>query len=119
MVSLNFNYTFKMDLDNINHFSQYRTTVLEDVHMTTHELNINWALGDDIEVTSGVFFMDELRQQDYSLSNTPLYHSSCKLRFPRHSIGNSNSLQAFLGFDPSVMALLGWPNDALAPQVSW
>ena len=48
---VDFDYTFNIDLDNINSdFSQYRTTVLEDVHMTTHEVNINWMLTDDIEV---------------------------------------------------------------------
>jgi len=118
---VDFNYTFNIDLDNINSdFSQYRTTVLEDVHMTTHELNINWALGDDIEVTSGVFFMDELRQQDYSLSNNvPYITQAANYGFLDTPLATVTALTGIpLGFDPSVMALLGWPNDALAPQVS-
>ena len=51
----------------------YRVTVREDVHMTTHEVNLNWMIGDDIEVTSGAFFMDENRQQTYSLANNAPY----------------------------------------------
>ena len=67
---VDYGYTFNIDLDNSpSLLSQYRTTVLEDVHMRTHEININWMLGDDVEVTSGIFFMDENRQQNYSLSN--------------------------------------------------
>ena len=30
-------------------------------------------IGDDIEVTSGAFFMDENRQQTYSLANNATY----------------------------------------------
>ena len=71
---VDFNYDFNRDLDDTNSdFSQYRDTVREDVHMTTHEINVNWMLGDDIEVTSGVFFMDENRQQTYSLQNNAPY----------------------------------------------
>ncbi len=69
--NVDYNYDFNIDQDETNNttFSQYRTTVREDVHMTTHELNLNWMLADNIEMTSGVFFMDENRQQTYSLSN--------------------------------------------------
>ena len=71
---VDFNYDFNRDLDDTNSdFSQYRDTVREDVHMTTHEINVNWMIGDDIEVTSGVFFMDENRQQTYSLQNNAPY----------------------------------------------
>ena len=69
--NVDYNYDFNIDLDDTNNttFSQYRTTVREDVHMTTHEINLNWMLADNIEMTSGVFFMDENRKQTYSLSN--------------------------------------------------
>ena len=68
---VDFEYMFNYDIDDTNNttFSQYRSTVLEDVHMTTHEININWKLTVDVEVTSGVFFMDENRQQTYGLHN--------------------------------------------------
>jgi len=112
---VDFNYTFNIDLDNINRdFSQYRTTVLEDVHMTTHEINVNWMIGDDIEVTSGVFFMDENRQQTYSLSNNvPMITQAANygtLEVPLNAISP-------LLPPASIMTLLGWPNAALAPHV--
>ncbi len=72
---VDYNYDFNIDQDDTNNdtFSKYRVTVREDVHMTTHEINLNWMLADDIEVTSGVFYMDENRQQTYSLANNAPY----------------------------------------------
>ncbi len=109
---VDFDYTFNIDLDNINSdFSQYRTTVLEDVHMTTHEVNINWMLTDDIEVTSGVFFMDETRIQNYSLSNNVPGITQAA------NYGALDASLAFIGVPASIMGILGWPNDTLAPHV--
>ena len=75
LYGFDYNYDFNIDQDETNNdtFSMYRVTVREDVHMTTHELNLNWMIGDDIEVTSGAFFMDENRQQTYSLANNAPY----------------------------------------------
>ena len=72
---VDYNYDFNIDQDDTNNttFSKYRVTVREDVHMTTHEINLNWKLAEDIEVTSGVFYMDENRQQTYSLANNAPY----------------------------------------------
>ena len=72
---VDYNYDFNIDQDETNNstFSQYRTTVREDVHMTTHEINLNWMLADNVEMTSGVFFMDENRIQNYSLNNNEPY----------------------------------------------
>ncbi|MBL6900371.1 MAG: TonB-dependent receptor [SAR86 cluster bacterium] len=109
---MDFNYTFNIDLDNINSdFSQYRTTVLEDVHMTTHEINVNWMIGDDIEVTSGLFMMDENRQQNYTLSNNVLNITQAA------NYGTLDSSLAFIGVPASIMGFLGWPSDALTPHV--
>ena len=109
---VDFNYTFNIDLDNINSdFSQYRTTVLEDVHMTTHEINVNWMIGDDIEMTSGVFIMDENRQQNYTLSNNVPYITQAA------NYGLLDSSLAFIGVPASIMGILGWPSDALTPHV--
>ena len=109
---VDFNYTFNIDLDNINSdFSQYRTTVLEDVHMTTHEINVNWMIGDDIEMTSGVFIMDENRQQNYTLSNNAPYITQAA------NYGLLDSSLAFIGVPASIMGILGWPNDSLSPHV--
>ncbi len=113
---VDFNYTFNIDEDSINRdFSQYRQTVLEDVHMVTHEININWMIGDDIEMTSGVFIMDENRQQTYSLSNNvPMITQAANygtLDVPLSAIS------PFLPVQVSIMTALGWPNNTLAPHV--
>ncbi len=118
---VDFEYMFNYDIDDTNNttFSQYRSTVLEDVHMTTHEININWMLGDNVEVTSGVFFMDENRQQNYSLNNNAPYILNAAnyglLDMPLSTVTALTGIP--LGFAPSVMALLGWPSDALTPHV--
>jgi hypothetical protein len=40
--------------------------------MTTHEILVNWQLMEDVEVTSGIFYMDEIRKQDYTyITNNP------------------------------------------------
>ena len=118
---VDFEYMFNYDLDDTNNskFSDYRSTVLEDVHMKTHEININWKLAEDVEVTSGIFFMDENRQQTYSLSNNAPYILNAAsyglLDTPLSTVTALTGIP--LGFDPSMMAILGWPNDALTPHV--
>ena len=110
--SVDFDYTFNIDEDNINSdFSQYRQSVLEDVHMTTHEINVNWMIGDDIEVTSGLFIMDENRQQNYTLSNNVLNITQAA------NYGLLDASLAFIGVPASIMGILGWPSDALTPHV--
>ena len=70
---VDFDYTFNRDFDLSNSkISTRRETVLEDVHMTTHEILVNWQLMEDVEITSGLFYMDESRKQDYTfLTNNP------------------------------------------------
>jgi len=108
---VDFNYTFNIDLDDTNsNFSQYRTTVNEDEHMNTHEININWTLGDDVEITTGAFFMDEVRKQTYSLSNNvPGILNAA-------NYGVLDSSLAFIGVPASIMGFLGWPSDAATPH---
>ena len=119
---VDFEYMFNYDIDDTNNttFSQYRSTVLEDVHMTTHEININWKLAEDIEVTSGVFFMDENRQQNYSLNNNAPYILNAAnyglLDTPLSTVTALTGIP--LGFSPSIMAILGWPSDSLTPHVT-
>ena len=70
---VDFDYTFNRDFDLSNAtFSTRRETVLEDVHMTTHELVVNWQLFEDVEMTSGIFYMDETRKQSYAFANNHL-----------------------------------------------
>ena len=62
--------------------------------------------------------MDELRQQDYSLSNNVPYITQAAnygFYFPLGTVTAFTGIP--LGFTPSLMAILGWPNDTLAPQV--
>jgi len=127
---VDFDYTFNQDLDQTSsEFSQYRQTVLEDVHMMTHEININWMIGDDIEVTSGVFFMDENRQQDYSLANSvPNITQAANYGLLDTTFGTVKALTGIqldlpgAPFDyyttyQSLMSILGWPSDAATPHV--
>ena len=70
---VDFDYTFNRDFDLSNAtFSTRRETVLEDVHMATHELVVNWQLMEDVEMTSGIFYMDETRKQSYAFANNHL-----------------------------------------------
>lgn len=117
---VDYGYTFNIDLDNSpSLLSQYRTTVLEDVHMRTHEININWMLGDDVEVTSGIFFMDENRQQNYSLSNNvPGILNAASYGVMDVGFENLYPFGIVLGAPgTTVMGVLGWPSDALSPHV--
>jgi outer membrane receptor protein involved in Fe transport len=66
-----FDYTFNQDLDDSNSlFSTYRQTVLEDVWNYSHELRLDWGIGEKFTATSGAYFFREARNQDYSLTNT-------------------------------------------------
>ena len=80
--------------------------------MTTHELNILWEIGSDIEVTSGVFFMDEKRNQDYTVNN-----SIAAFRNPA-SYGTFDVPLPFLG-GVSTMALLGATNLCTSTGRDW
>lgn len=68
-----FEYTFNIDLDGYDSdFSKYRTTVLEDVWSYSHELRILTEFADRVSLTAGIFFFNESRQQNYSLTNNTL-----------------------------------------------
>lgn len=66
-----FQYTFNLDTDRVNsEISKYRQTVLEDVQSKSHELQIFWNPGPNLEITSGLYYFDEIRKQNYSLTDT-------------------------------------------------
>jgi len=66
-----FDYTFNSDIDSVDSdFSKYRATVLESVYSYSHELQLDWAIGDRWTATSGVYWFKEQRNQDYSLANS-------------------------------------------------
>ena len=113
---VDFNYDFNYDIDaTYSEFSQWRSTVREDVHMSTHEININWEIDSPLgywEVTSGAFFMDENRNQTYGLHNsTPGLQNAANYGVLDTTFG---TLLAYTGIDltaygatNSVMGLLG------------
>lgn len=66
-----YKYSYNIDEDFSNAgFDKNRLTVLEDVQQKSHELQLQWALGDRFTATSGAFWYDEIRQQDYSITDT-------------------------------------------------
>ena len=69
----NFEYTFNIDIDGYDSdFTKYRQTVLEDVWSYSHELRLLAEFADRVSLTAGVFFFNESRKQDYSLTNNTL-----------------------------------------------
>lgn len=66
-----FSYTFNIDIDySLADYSKYRTTVDEDVQNKSHEIQLFWSVGDNWTATSGAFWYDEIRKQDYSLTDS-------------------------------------------------
>ena len=66
-----YKYDFNIDEDfSRNQFSKARITVREDVQQKSHELQLFWGVGDKWTATSGAFWYDEIRMQDYSITNT-------------------------------------------------
>jgi len=66
-----FKYSTNVDTDLSNvEFTKSRTTVLEDVQNYSHEIQLDWAIGENFRATSGAFYFRQLRSQDYSQSNT-------------------------------------------------
>lgn len=62
-----FDYTFDIDLDATNGaFSQPRQTVLEAVETHSHELQLLWGIGDKLEMTSGLYYFNSKRLQNYA-----------------------------------------------------
>ncbi|HKI75437.1 MAG TPA: TonB-dependent receptor [Pseudomonadales bacterium] len=66
-----YKYDFNIDEDfSTAQFSKSRVTVREDVQQKSHELQLFWSIGDKWTATSGAFWYDEIRMQDYSITNT-------------------------------------------------
>ena len=70
-----FTYHFNLDADGYDAaFTQYRATVDESVESKSHELQVNWALGEKFTATSGIYRFSEDRDQDYSVANSIDYY---------------------------------------------
>lgn len=64
-----FDYTFVTDTDYSNsEMINTGTTVLEDVRNVSHELQLFWDVTDDIFVTSGLYYYEVDRLQDYTIN---------------------------------------------------
>jgi outer membrane receptor protein involved in Fe transport len=117
---VDYNYDFNIDLDHSrSEMSQYRTTVREDTHMVTHEVNVNWMIGDDVEVTSGVFFMEENRKQNYALhNNVPGVLNAANYGLLDADLAGLYPYGLIFGAPgATIMGYLGWPSDAATPHV--
>lgn len=70
-----FCYNFNIDVDSVDvDFTDSRLTDQECVYSYSHELQLNWGLGDRFTATSGVFYFKEGRTQWYSISdNSPRF----------------------------------------------
>lgn len=69
-----FDYTFNIDLDATNGtFSQPRQTVLEAVETSSHELQLLWQFGDNLEMTSGVYLFNSDRLQNFAFRDNERY----------------------------------------------
>ena len=104
-----FAYTFNQDLDYSNNdVTQYRQTVLEDVQSKSHEIQLFWNPSENLTITSGVFYFDEVREQDYSLTDStnrfvnPTDYGD--LVQPNAILGGANYFQA-IGFGNSHVRL--------------
>ncbi|XOV86830.1 MAG: TonB-dependent receptor [Pseudomonadota bacterium] len=64
-------YTYNQQIDGSpSALSDYRQTVLEPVQNRSHELQLNWGIGDNFTATSGIYYFKESRDQEYSLTNS-------------------------------------------------
>jgi outer membrane receptor protein involved in Fe transport len=67
---MDFDYTFDIDNDWTNGtVSEFRQTVLEAVETHSHELQLLWQIGDDLQLTSGLYFFNSERLQNYAFKD--------------------------------------------------
>ncbi|MFT7652748.1 MAG: iron complex outermembrane receptor protein [Candidatus Azotimanducaceae bacterium] len=87
---MDFDYTFDIDLDYTNGtFAQPRQTVLESVETSSHELQLLWQVGDNLQMTSGLYMFDSNRLQNYAFRD-------------RESLGRYVNPTNYNGFAPFV-----------------
>ncbi|HEX7035259.1 MAG TPA: TonB-dependent receptor [Pseudomonadales bacterium] len=67
---MDFDYTFDIDNDWTNGtLSIYRQTVLEAVETHSHELQLLWQIGDKLQMTSGLYYFNSDRLQNYAFKD--------------------------------------------------
>jgi len=67
---MQFDYTFDIDSDTAaGTLSNYRSLVLESVETYSHELQLLWQLGDALQLTSGAYYFNSDRLQNFSFND--------------------------------------------------
>src|SRR5690606_19110394 len=67
---MDFDYTFDIDNDWTNGtLSIYRQTMLEAVETHSHELQLLWQIGDKLQMTSGLYYFNSDRLQNYAFKD--------------------------------------------------
>lgn len=67
---MDFDYTYDIDLDYASGtLSNYRALVLEAVETHSHELQFLWQLGDSLQMTSGAYYFNSDRLQNFSFND--------------------------------------------------
>ncbi|MCZ6708855.1 MAG: TonB-dependent receptor, partial [Gammaproteobacteria bacterium] len=65
-----FDYTFDIDSDDsTGELTQFRSVVLEDVETSSHELQLLWQIGDALQMTSGLYYFNSKRLQEFSFND--------------------------------------------------
>ncbi|NKB97109.1 MAG: TonB-dependent receptor plug domain-containing protein [Pseudomonadales bacterium] len=65
-----FLYTFDIDGDHSNGLiSDPNARTHEEVHNFSHELQLLWSIGDNLEMTSGLYYFDSNRLQDFGFNS--------------------------------------------------
>ncbi len=67
---MDYDYTFDLDSDNTNGtLSEFRSTVLEATETYSHELQLLWQIGKNLQMTSGVYLFSSHRLQDFAFKD--------------------------------------------------
>jgi len=67
---MDFDYTFDIDSDFTNgDLSVFRSTVLEAVETHSHELQLLWQIGDKLQMTSGLYYFNSDRLQNFAFKD--------------------------------------------------
>ncbi|MCB1685030.1 MAG: TonB-dependent receptor [Pseudomonadales bacterium] len=109
-----FDYTFDIDLDYTSGtLSQYRQTTLESVETYSHELQLLWQIGDNLQLTSGLYYFNSDRLQNYAFRD--LYNQGRYTRAANYGAYNAfvTAPHRRLGSAPIGGSVTGrWEGDA-------
>ncbi len=67
---MDFTYTYFQDIDqSTGDVSRYYQTVIQDTETQSHELQLLWQIGDNLEMTSGLYYFDQTLRQRYNTND--------------------------------------------------